>query len=211
MTHHTPAPSPRALRPDLQLIADIIAPHSRVLDIGCGDGALLDYLTHVKQVDGRGVELSQDGVNACVTQGLSVIQGDADTDLADYPSAAFDYVVLSQTLQATRNPKAVLEELVRIGRYAVISFINFGHWRIRWKLLTGGHMPVTAGAGYRWYDSPDIHLFTIHDFVDLCAELGLAIEKGLSVNRRGRARTFTEIGRLANLCDEQGIFLLHRS
>ncbi len=211
MTQHPPAASLRALRPDLQLIADMIAPNSRVLDIGCGDGALLDHLTHVKQVDGRGVELSQDGVNACVTQGLSVIQGDADTDLADYPSEAFDYVVLSQTLQATRNPKAVLEELVRIGRYAVISFINFGHWRIRWKLLTGGRMPVTAGAGYRWYDSPDIHQFTISDFVDLSTELGLAIEKGLSVNRRGRARPFTEIGRLANLRDEQGIFLLHRS
>ena len=210
MTQHPPAASLHALRPDLQLIADMIAPHSRVLDIGCGDGALLDHLTHVKQVDGRGVELSQDGVNACVTQGLSVIQGDADTDLADYPSEAFDYVVLSQTLQATRNPKTVLEELVRIGRYAVISFINFGHWRIRWKLLTGGRMPVTAGAGYRWYDSPDIHLFTISDFVDLSTELGLAIEKGLSVNRRGRARPFTEIGRLANLRDEQGIFLLHR-
>jgi len=199
------------LRRDLQLIADMISPESRVLDIGCGDGALLDYLTNHKSVDGRGIEISQDGVNACVIHGLSVIQGDADTDLVDYPSDAFDYVVLGQTLQATHNPRNVLEELVRIGRYAIVSFVNFGHWRIRWRLLAGGHMPVTAGGEYRWYDSPDIHLFTISDFVDLCADLGLRIEEGMSLSRHGRTRAFTSIGRWANLCDEQGIFLLSRN
>ncbi len=155
------------LRRDLQLIADMITPESRVLDIGCGDGALLDYLNNHKSVDGRGIEISQDGVNACVTHGLSVIQGDADTDLVNYPSDAFDYVVLGQTLQATHNPKNVLEELVRIGRFAIVSFVNFGHWRIRWRLLAHGRMPVTAGNDFRWYDSPDIHLFTLRDFVDL--------------------------------------------
>jgi len=199
------------LRPDLQLIADMIVAESRVLDIGCGDGALLDYLTHHKSVDGRGIEISQDGVNACVTHGLSVIQGDADTDLVDYPSDAFDYVVLGQTLQATHNPKNVLEELVRIGRFAIVSFVNFGHWRVRWQLLIGGRMPVTAGGDYCWYDSPDIHRFTIRDFVDLCADLDLTIAKGLSVNHKGDARAFTSVGRWANLCDEQGIFLLSRN
>ncbi|MGD9743218.1 MAG: methionine biosynthesis protein MetW, partial [Dongiaceae bacterium] len=127
-----------AIRVDLQLIADMVDAHARLLDIGCGDGALLDYLIHFKQVDGRGMELSQAGVNACVAQGLSVVQGDADTDLAHYPTAAFDYVVLSQTLQATRNPRTVLTELVRIGRRAIVSFPNFGHWRVRWHLGVNG-------------------------------------------------------------------------
>ncbi|HEX5644349.1 MAG TPA: methionine biosynthesis protein MetW, partial [Erythrobacter sp.] len=128
----------RSIRIDLQLIADMIEPNSRVLDVGCGDGALLEYLVHFKQVDGRGVEISQAGVNACVARGLSVVQGDADTDLKDYPADAFDHVVLSQTLQATHQPRAVLEHLVRIGRRAIVSFPNFGHWRVRWHLATIG-------------------------------------------------------------------------
>src|SRR5215468_1767823 len=119
------------LRRDLRLIADMIAPGARVLDIGCGDGALLAYLTRHKGVDGRGMELSQSGVNACVGHGLSVIQGDADRDLEAYPSGAFDVVVLSQTLQATHRPRKVVEELVRIGRRAIVSFPNFGYWRMR--------------------------------------------------------------------------------
>src|SRR5258705_4512099 len=133
-----PAAAPAGIRIDLQLIAEMIAPKSRVLDVGCGDGALLDHLVHAKGVDGRGVEISQAGVNACVTHGLSVIQGNADTDLKDYPSDAFDYIVLSQTLQATRKPHQVLKQLVRIGRHAIVSFPNFGHWRVRWQLLTRG-------------------------------------------------------------------------
>ena len=133
---------------------------ARVLDVGCGDGALLDYLVHFKQVDGRGIELSQAGVNACVGVGLSVIQGDADTDLADYPSDAFDYAILSQTLQATRDPKGVLDQLVRIARRAIVSFPNFGHWRMRWHLLTRGTMPVTPSlpaAVVRDAQHPSLH------------------------------------------------------
>src|SRR5271167_1279049 len=131
------------LRGDLRLVADLISPESRVLDVGCGEGELLAYLARAKNVDGRGIELSQSGVNACVRHGLSVIQGDADRDLAEYPSDAFDYVVLSQTLQATRNPRSVIENLVRIGRHAIVSFPNFGHWRIRLDLLLNGRMPLT--------------------------------------------------------------------
>ena len=118
----------RSIRIDLQVVADMVTPESRVLDVGCGDGALLDYLVHFKRVDGRGLEISQAGVNACVGQGLSVIQGDADTDLKTYPSKSFDYIILSQTLPAIHDPKAVLLELVRIGRRAIVSFPNFGHW-----------------------------------------------------------------------------------
>ena len=135
------------LRSDLQLIADMVEPGARVLDVGIGDGALLDYLVHVKDVVGRGMELSQKGVNAAVSQGLSVIQGNADTDLKDYPDLAFDYVVLSQTLQATHNPRLVLLELLRIGRRAIVSFPNFGYWRCRTQLAMRGRMPVTGVTG----------------------------------------------------------------
>ena len=198
------------LRLDLKLIADMIAPGSRVLDIGCGDGALLDFLAQNKQVDGRGIEISQDGVNACVAHGLSVIQGDADTDLTNYPDHAFDYVVLGQTLQATRQPKEVLADLVRIGRHAVVSFINFGHWRTRLSLLVHGRVPVKSGPSFGWYDSPDIHLCTILDFVRLCRTLGLTIEKGLSLSGDGKIHTLDTAGHLANLRGDQAIFLLRR-
>ena len=198
------------LRLDLQLIADMIEPESRVLDIGCGDGALLDYLAREKNVDGRGIEISQEGVNACVAHGLSVIQGDADTDLANYPANAFDYVVLGQTLQATHQPRLVLEDLVRIGRHAVVSFNNFGHWRTRLSLLVRGRAPVRSGSVYGWYDSPDIHLCTILDFVWLSNALGLTIEKGLSVGRDGKARVIRSAGHMENLLGEQAIFLLRQ-
>ena len=203
-------PTNGPLRSDLQLISDMIEPDSRVLDVGCGDGALLAYLAQEKNVDARGIELSQQGVNACVSLGLSVIQGDADTDLADYPSNAFDYVVLGQTLQATRSPKDVLETLGRIGRHAVVSFVNFGHWRTRLSLLLNGRVPVPAGNQFGWHDSPDIHLCTVLDFVDLCEELGLKIDKGLSLDRNNRVRQIKTGSHMANLRGEQAIFLLHR-
>jgi methionine biosynthesis protein MetW len=202
------APESR-IRVDLQLIADMVEPKTRVLDVGCGDGVLLDYLNHFKQVDGRGVELSQAGVNACVAQGLSVVQGDADTDLAQYPDHAFDYVILSQTLQATRDPKRVVENLVRIGRKAIVSFPNFGHWRVRWSLLWTGRMPETETIPARWYDTPNIHFCTILDFVDLCARLDIEIERSLSINPKGTQNNL-RAHKLANFFGEQGMFLLRK-
>jgi len=204
-----PATTAAGIRIDLQLIADMIAPESRVLDVGCGDGALLDHLVHAKGVDGRGVEISQAGVNACVTQGLSVIQGNADTDLKDYPSDAFDYVVLSQTLQATRKPHQVMKQLVRIGRRAIVSFPNFGHWRVRWQLLTRGRMPVTDSMPLQWFNTPNIHFCTILDFIGLCGELGIVVEQGMAISRSGRPSPIRSIG-AANLFGEQGLFLLRR-
>lgn len=203
-----PAPAPDGLRSDLRLIAEMIKPHSRVLDIGCGDGALLAYLAREKGVDARGIELSQSGVNAGVRHGLSVIQGDADRDLEAFPDGAFDVVVLSQTLQATRQPRLVLEELLRIGKRAIVSFPNFGFWRIRLGLFFRGRMPVTEVLNHSWYDTPNIHLCTIRDFVVLCDEIGSRIERSVTLDRHGRPFALDPRGSLANLLAEQGVFVL---
>ena len=176
---------PHNPRLDLNVIADLVTPGSRVLDVGCGDGALLQLLAQTKNVDGRGVELSQSGVNECVAKGLSVIQGDADTDLADYPDDGFDYVILSQTLQATRRPREALRNMLRIGRHAIVSFPNFGHWRIRTQLAIKGRMPVTGNLANSWHDTPNIHLCTIRDFVELVDELGAHIAHGAALDRYG--------------------------
>lgn len=164
------------LRPDLAVIAFNVDPGKRVLDVGCGDGALLAALRTSKQVDARGLELDPHNVAACVARGLSVMQGDADTDLAGYPDAAFDYAILSQTLQTTKRPDLVLEELLRVGRKAFVSFPNFGHWRVRASLLWHGRMPVTRLLPVAWYETPNIHHVTVTDFRELVAARGLVVE-----------------------------------
>ena len=165
-----------ALRPDLAIIAANVAPRSRVLDIGCGDGALMAALRDTRQVDARGMELDPHGVAECVARGLSVMQGDADTDLADYPDAAFDYAILSQTLQTTKRPDQVLDELLRVGRKAFVSFPNFAHWKVRLSLLWNGRMPVTRLLPIAWYETPNIHHVTVSDFRDLVAAKGLKVD-----------------------------------
>ncbi|MDA0260670.1 MAG: methionine biosynthesis protein MetW [Proteobacteria bacterium] len=198
------------VRVDLLLIADMIKPGARVLDVGCGDGALLEHLARIKQVDGRGIELSQSAVKACVSRGLSVIQGDADTDLHDYPTQAFDYVVLSQTLQATHNPKDVLEHMVRIGRSAIVSFPNFGYWRVRWQLMAGGRMPRTDTLAEAWHQTPNIHLCTIRDFLALCRELGINIDQQIFIDRTGKPGRIHN-DRLANIFADLSLFRLAQS
>jgi methionine biosynthesis protein MetW len=197
-------------RVDHLVIAEMVQPNSRVLDIGCGDGALLQLLSETKNVDGRGVEISRERVNACVARGLSVIQGDADRDLNDYPDQAFDYAILSLTIQATRFPKAVLENLLRIGKHAIVSFPNFGHWRIRTQLMFTGRMPITENLPEPWYISPDGHLCSIKDFADLCGILGARVERAVAFNSSGQ-RLGTWIPLTAhNLLGEKAVFQLTR-
>lgn len=199
------------IRVDLRHVADLVTPKARLLDVGCGDGALLAYLKLSKQVDGRGLELSMNKVRAAVSQGLPVIQGNFETDLADYPDGAFDYVVLSQTLQATHNPRLVLEELLRIGKRAIVSFPNFGYWRVRLALLTGGRMPVTGLLANPWFDTPNIHLCTISDFVDLTRAMNIRIERSFALDVMGRRQGFAATAAQANLLSEQALFVLTRA
>ena len=199
-----------APRPDHLLVAEMVRPGSRVLDVGCGDGTLLRLLVERRNVDGRGIELSQSGVNASVAHGLSVVQGDADTDLAHYPDDAFDYVILSQTLQATRRPKQVVEDLLRIGRRAIVSFPNFGHWRTRVQFFAEGRMPTNSNLPDPWYETPNIHLCTIRDFVDLVGMLGARMERAVALDATGRPVRVNAPWWFWNLFGVQGVFLLSR-
>ncbi|MBO6756865.1 MAG: methionine biosynthesis protein MetW [Roseibium sp.] len=196
------------VRGDHKVVASLVPEGARVLDIGSEDGALLRLLAETRRVDGRGIELSQDGVNRCVAEGLSVIQGDADTDLADYPDRAFDVVILSQTLQATRDPKGVMQELLRIGDQAIVSIPNFAHWRNRMQLLFRGRMPVTKYLPFQWYDTPNIHFCSLRDFVVLCGELDATVEKAVALSAHGHKIAVPAPWWVWNIVAEQAVFLL---
>ena len=195
-------------RIDLELITSLVDKKMRVLDVGCGNGELLQSLKIKKDVIGQGLELKQERVNQCVEKGLSAIQGDADKDLSLYPDQSFDCVILSQTIQATGDPKLILKELIRIGKKAIVSIPNFGYWRVRLSLGINGRMPRTKKLIYNWYDTPNIHLCTILDFINLCNELNIQIEKTITLSSSNNKSYNGLPNKLSNLFSEEAIFLI---
>ena len=210
MTNPTQSPL-LSNRPDHLIIQSMIKEGARVLDIGCGDGALLELLRTTKNIDGRGIEIIQKNVNQSVAKGLSVIQGDADKDLFNYPDKSFDYAILSLTIQATKNPRTVLEQLLRIANNAIVSFPNFGHWPIRWQILALGRMPVTPKLPEQWYNTPNIHFCTIKDFVSLCHEINATVEQSIAIKENGSTLGGNTPLFVKNLIGREAIFLLNQS
>jgi len=196
------------VREDFAEILRLVKPGSRVLDVGCEDGALLELLTRERGVDGQGLELSPENVAACLAKGLAVVQGDGDRDLDYFPTRAFDYAVLSKTLQQMREPRHVLSELLRIADRAIVSVPNFGHWRMRVSLMTRGRMPETRVLPDPWWRTPNIHLCTLRDFTELCRDLGLKIEACAALTAGKPARAFDPDGILENWRAETALFLL---
>ena len=200
--------SKKSIRNDWRLIESMIDPKSKVLDIGCGEGGLIKQLEASIHSDTRGIEIDPELTRKAIAEGLSVVQGNAEYDLNQYSNQSFDYVILSQTLQVMLRPKDVLNELLRIGAKAIVSFPNFGHWKIRFQLLLSGRSPVTEGLPYTWYETPNFHFFTIKDFQDLCKESNIVIEKGMGLTSKGKRFDLNKNALGANLITSEAIFLL---
>lgn len=196
------------LRADLALISDWVAPEARLLDLGCGDGALLAHLADTRQVTGYGLEIDPDSVVACVARGVNVIQQDIDAGLAPFSDGSFDQVVMTQALQAVHGPDHVLREMVRVGREAIVTFPNFGHWRVRKRLALDGRMPVSDALPHAWYNTPNIHLCTVRDFEALCADLGIRVRERIMVNHHHRRGALMQA--LPNLLGEIAVYRLGR-
>ncbi|HVN02308.1 MAG TPA: methionine biosynthesis protein MetW [Caulobacteraceae bacterium] len=199
------------VREDFREILRLVRPGSRVLDVGCGEGELLELLAREKGVEGRGLEISPEGVSACLARGLAVVQGDADDDLDDFPTHAFDYAVLSQTLPQVRQPRHVLAELLRIAERAIVSLPNFGHWKARFDLVSHGRMPVTHALPEPWWSTANIHLCTVRDFTALCDDLGVRIDACAALANGKPARPIDPKRPIENWRAESALFLLSRS
>lgn len=198
------------IREDFAEILKLVRPGARVLDVGCGEGDLLELLTREKGVDGQGLEISPEGVARGVARGLAVVQGDGDSDLDNFPTRAFDYAILSKTLQQMREPRHALSELLRIADQAVVSVPNFGHWKVRWALLSRGRMPETGALPEPWWSTPNIHLCTLRDFVDLCDQLELRIDACAALSEGKSARPIDPREPIENWRAETALFLLSR-
>ena len=196
------------MKNEFKIIANLLPHQSRVLDVGCGDGTLIKALINEKNIDARGIELGENNVKECISRGLSVIQGNAETELSQFPDKAFDFVILSQTLQAFYQPENVLEQLLRIGHRVIISIPNFGYWQIRAKLLFSGKMPVTNSLPYSWYDTPNLHMCSIKDFYQFCEKKKIKIDRIIGINGEKTSSIYRINLEMKNLLSEVGIFLV---
>ena len=198
------------MKQEFQIISDLIEKNTRVLDVGCGDGTLMEYLKHNKEIDIRGIEISKDNVQKCLSKGLAVIEGDAEKDLLQFPDSSFDFVILSQTLQAFLSPEIVIKELIRVGKKAIVTIPNFGFWKVRLHLLFKGTMPVTKNLPNEWYNTPNLHMCTIKDFYNFCENREIKLDKSLALQNE-KISSINEFNlNLKNLSAELGIFLIER-
>ena len=196
------------MKREFKIIADLLPDNSRVLDVGCGDGTLMKYLSNEKSIDVRGLELNEENVESCIAKGLSVIEGNAETELGQFPDKSFDFVILSQTLQAFYSPVNVLDQLLRIGKASIVSIPNFGYWKVRASLLFNGRMPETKSLPYKWFDTPNLHMCTIKDFYELCKNKNINMKKIIGINNNKTSLIHNNNIRLKNLFSEVGIFLI---
>jgi methionine biosynthesis protein MetW len=196
------------MKNEFKIIANLLPPQSRVLDVGCGDGILIEALIKEKSINARGIELGKNNVKECISKGLSVIEGNAETELHQFPNKAFDFVILSQTLQAFYQPENVLEQLLRIGHRVIISIPNFGYWQIRAKLLFFGKMPITKSLPYSWYNTPNLHMCSIKDFYQFCEKKNIKIDKVIGIKGEKISSIYKINLEMKNLFSEVGIFLI---
>jgi methionine biosynthesis protein MetW len=196
------------MKREFKIISDLLPNNSRVLDVGCGDGTLMKFLSKEKNIDVRGLELNEENVKTCISKGLSVIEGNAENELGQFPDKSFDFVILSQTLQAFYNPVTVLDQLLRVGKASIVSIPNFGYWRVRAKLLFFGRMPETKSLPYKWYDTPNLHMCTIKDFYELCKDRNIKMKKIVGINDDKTSLINNNNIKFKNLFSEVGIFLI---
>ena len=196
------------MKNEFKIISNLLPARSRVLDVGCGEGTLINELIKEKSIDARGIELEKINVKECISKGLSVIEGDAETELSQFPNKAFDFVILSQTLQAFYQPETVLDQLLRIGNKVIISIPNFGYWQIRAKLLFFGKMPLTKSLPYTWYNTPNLHMCSIKDFYHFCENKKIKIDKVIGIKDEKTSSIYKINLEIKNLFSEVGIFLI---
>ena len=198
------------MKQEFKIISDFIENNTRVLDVGCGDGTLMEYLKTNKEIDIRGIEISKSNSQKCVSKGLTVIEGDAEKDLTQFPDSSFDFVILSQTLQAFLNPEIVIRELLRVGKKAIVTVPNFGFWKVRLHLLIKGTMPITKNLPDEWYNTPNLHMCTIKDFYNFCHDREIKLDKALALHNE-KTSSINEINlNIKNLSAELGIFLIEK-